>query len=86
MSKIEKHLIEERNRIYAKIRDIWLLDCSYANPQSVSPQFSLAGLAFMDGYFKPENTNAHFYIGYIYVLINTIDEIERQEKLNDKNA
>jgi hypothetical protein len=85
MSSIKDWLIEERQQAYGKLRDIWLRDCRYANSTGAGLQFSHSSLEYMDGSFERDNSHAHFYLGYIYGIINNIAKIEELER-HENNA
>ena len=85
MSSIKDWLIAERQQTYEKLRDIWLRDCSYAQPESAALRFSLSDLEYMDGCFEYDNSTAHFHLGYIYGIINNIAKIEELER-HENNA
>jgi hypothetical protein len=76
MNSIKDWLIDERQRMYGRIRDIWLRDCCYAQPESTALRFSVSDLEYMSQCIKHDNTNAHFCIGYLYGIINTLSQIK----------
>jgi hypothetical protein len=79
MNSIKDWLIDERQRAYGKLRDLWMLHSGGNDEDSVGIAFSLWGVGYMDDFLEIEGASCQFEVGYIYGLSNTLLEIEAYE-------